>query len=173
MRCFNLTLGEKIKGYRKKAVLTQNDLALKCGLSKNAIYNYENNKRVPTIDVLNRISESLNIPLDILLDANSELIDAPLLNVVIKDGLDVKKINSLVSTDSINLIASIFEIKGYEIKKNIETNEVFIFAKNSNKQVAILENDQFNNQCKYLEYWVDLFINGILEEPKLKNNKKD
>lgn len=166
-----MTLGEKIKEYRKKAGLTQNDLALKSGLSKNAIYNYENNKRFPTIDVLNRISESLNVPLDILLNTNSEMMDAPLLNIVIKDGLDVKQINSLVSTDSINLIASIFEIKGYQIKKDIETNDVLIFSKSTNKQVAILENDQFNSLCKSVEFFVDSFIHRVLQEHKFKNKK--
>lgn len=39
-----MTLGEKIKFYRTKLNLSQEELAHKCKLSRNAIYNYENDK---------------------------------------------------------------------------------------------------------------------------------
>ena len=42
-------VGEKIKKYRTLRNLSQQQLANKCGLSKNAIWNYENNQRTPTI----------------------------------------------------------------------------------------------------------------------------
>ena len=54
-------VGEKIKKYRTLRNLSQQQLANKCGLSKNAIWNYENNQRTPTIESLYKIADSLEI----------------------------------------------------------------------------------------------------------------
>ncbi len=56
-----MNIGFEIKKMRKKLGLTQEELATKCNLSKNAIWNYENNKRNPTTYVLSKIAESLGI----------------------------------------------------------------------------------------------------------------
>ena len=56
-----MILGETIKFYRNKMNLSQEELATKCNLSRNAIYNYENNKRTPTIAILLKIAESLDM----------------------------------------------------------------------------------------------------------------
>jgi len=56
-----MTLGEKIKINRNKLNLSQEELAKKCNLSRNAIYNYENNKRTPTISTLILIAENLDM----------------------------------------------------------------------------------------------------------------
>lgn len=72
-----MTLGEKIKFNRNKLNLSQEDLANKCNLSRNAIYNYENNKRTPTISTLISIAEILDIsPSDLIDD-----IDNPTTNI--------------------------------------------------------------------------------------------
>lgn len=72
-----MTLGEKIKFNRNKLNLSQEDLANKCSLSRNAIYNYENNKRTPTISTLISIAEILDIPPSDLIDD----IDNPTTNI--------------------------------------------------------------------------------------------
>lgn len=72
-----MTLGEKIKFNRNKLNLSQEDLANKCNLSRNAIYNYENNKRTPTISTLISIAEVLDIPPSDLIDD----IDNPTTNI--------------------------------------------------------------------------------------------
>lgn len=65
-----MTLGEKIKFHRKKLNLSQEELSKKCNLSRNAIYNYEKNKRTPTIPILITITKALNISPTDLLDTN-------------------------------------------------------------------------------------------------------
>ncbi|WP_160687652.1 helix-turn-helix transcriptional regulator [Clostridium sp. C2-6-12] len=66
-----MTLGEKIKFYRTKLNLSQEELAHKCELSRNAIYNYENSKRNPTISTLELIAHNLNLYVsDLLEDVN-------------------------------------------------------------------------------------------------------
>lgn len=62
-----MILGKKIRFYRKKLNLSQEELAKKCNLSRNAIYNYENNKRTPTMSILITIAKNLNLsPTDLL-----------------------------------------------------------------------------------------------------------
>ena len=62
-----------IKELRMKNKLTQEELASKCGLSKNAIWNYENNKRSPSIDTLKKIANALDVNVYNLIDANNTL----------------------------------------------------------------------------------------------------
>lgn len=63
-----MTLGEKIKLHRTELNLSQEELAHKCELSRNAIYNYENNKRTPTISTLEVIAHNLNLYVSDLLE---------------------------------------------------------------------------------------------------------
>lgn len=62
-----MDIGKEIKELRKKNGLSQMELAQKCNLSKNAIWNYENNKRVPSILTLKKIGEVLGVDLGYLL----------------------------------------------------------------------------------------------------------
>lgn len=63
-----MNLGENIKKYRKEKGMTQEELAQKCGLSKNGLWNYENNKRQPNIKTLNKIIDALGIKITDLID---------------------------------------------------------------------------------------------------------
>lgn len=69
-----MNIGENLKRIRKNKGLTQEQLAKLSNLSKNAIYNYENNKRIPAIDVLGEIADALDIHVTDLLseDTNSD-----------------------------------------------------------------------------------------------------
>lgn len=62
-----MTLGNNIKKYRKMFKLSQEDLAKKSNLSRNAIYNYENNKRQPSIFTLNKIAAALGVTVNDLI----------------------------------------------------------------------------------------------------------
>lgn len=56
------TYGDAIRSARKKAGLTQKELAEKTGLAEITIRQYENNKREPRNETLQKISIALNIP---------------------------------------------------------------------------------------------------------------
>lgn len=72
-----MNIGSNIKNIRIEKGFTQEELALKCELSKNGIWNYENNKRQPNIDTLEKIANALNVPLSRLLkDSDSVDIDS-------------------------------------------------------------------------------------------------
>ena len=54
-------IGDNIKLYRKKAHLTQAELALKCGLATGTIQQYELGKREPKIEIIDKIASVLGI----------------------------------------------------------------------------------------------------------------
>lgn len=89
-------LGDKLKDLRKKEHLTQLMLAEKCGVSKNAIWNYENNKRVPTVEILEKLATALNVSVAYLLnkddekDNNKNILDDPTVTIALHndDGID-------------------------------------------------------------------------------------
>lgn len=56
-----MNLGERINFFRKKLNLSQEEFGKKCGLSRNAIYNYENNKREPNVKTLKKMAEIFGI----------------------------------------------------------------------------------------------------------------
>lgn len=66
---------ELMKKKRKELGLTQNELAEKCGVSKNTIYNYENGKSEPNKETLNILAEIFNVPvLELMLNEDKEKI---------------------------------------------------------------------------------------------------
>ena len=66
-----MTLGNNIKKYRKMLKLSQEDLAKKSNLYRNSIYNYENNKRQPSIETLNKIATALGVTVNDLIKNNT------------------------------------------------------------------------------------------------------
>ena len=65
-------LGKKLKTIRQRAELTQSALAKKIGADVRQISLYENNKIVPSTQVLVRLSEALGVTLDYLVRDNAE-----------------------------------------------------------------------------------------------------
>ena len=57
----NLSTGEKIKQARKEAGLTQKELGDKLGITYQQIGQYENGKRKPKLETLQRIADALEI----------------------------------------------------------------------------------------------------------------
>jgi transcriptional regulator with XRE-family HTH domain len=61
------SLGQRIRYYRKKAGLSQKDLAAAIGMSSNAICHYEQDNREPNILILMKIAKILDVTGDALL----------------------------------------------------------------------------------------------------------
>lgn len=110
-----MTLGEKIKFNRNKLNLSQEDLANKCNLSRNAIYNYENNKRTPTISTLISIAEILDIPPSDLIDD----IDNPTTNIY-ADKIEMNEAVKYYIDITANADNSISKQHEFDMKKQYE-----------------------------------------------------
>ncbi len=63
------TLGQRIAYYRKRAGLTQEELAEKCSVTPQAVSKWENDVSSPDISLLPTISRLLNVSCDELLGA--------------------------------------------------------------------------------------------------------
>ena len=70
------SIGQRIKYYRKKAGLSQKDLAAEIGMSSNAVCHYERDYREPNILMLAGIAKALKVSGDALLglEPNSDLV---------------------------------------------------------------------------------------------------
>lgn len=81
-----MTIGEKIREARKSAGLTQEQMAEKLMVSRQAITKWEADKGIPDVDNLKVISSLLNVSLDYLLDNGQELNKS-----VIRETIDLSK----------------------------------------------------------------------------------
>jgi len=70
-----LYFGDKLKALRLEKGLTQQKLADKIGLVKGSISAYENNLKIPSVEVLIKLCEFFNVSADYLigLSDNTEL----------------------------------------------------------------------------------------------------
>ncbi|XZM77683.1 helix-turn-helix domain-containing protein [Clostridium perfringens] len=69
-----MNVGDRIKYFRKEEKLSQDELANKSGISRNALSNYELNKRQPNITVLKKIADVLKIEIDdLIIKTNSAI----------------------------------------------------------------------------------------------------
>lgn len=62
-----MSFGNNLKKIRQENDMTQEELAKKINTSRSNIANYENDKNMPSIEVLNKLSEILNCSTDYLL----------------------------------------------------------------------------------------------------------
>ena len=67
-----MSFGDNLKKIRQDCNLTQEELAKKIDTSRSNIANYENNKNMPSIDVLSKLSEVLDCSIDYLLGKSNE-----------------------------------------------------------------------------------------------------
>lgn len=81
-----MTLGEKIKEARKTAGLTQEQLAQKLMISRQAITKWESDKGLPDIQNLKALAELLNVSVDYLLDDGQSAV-----KTVMRESIDLDK----------------------------------------------------------------------------------
>lgn len=61
-----MSIGQKIRQFRKESKLTQEQLAKKSNVSLMTIRRYEKDERSPNIDILKKIAETLNVDISML-----------------------------------------------------------------------------------------------------------
>ncbi|MCI2057390.1 MAG: helix-turn-helix domain-containing protein [Oscillibacter sp.] len=119
-----MNFGEQIKKVRKDRNLTQQDMAEKLGISRQAVSNWENDKNLPDIEMLISMSRVFHLTLDELILGGTEMNN--MTEKLIKDGsenarikmnlLGIKIGGILLVLSFISLIAGILapvNIEGY------------------------------------------------------------
>lgn len=110
-----ILLGKRIKELRNKSKLTQTQLAEQVGVTKSTIVAYENDSRLPSYEVLIKMSKIFRVTTDsLLLNRNSTVIDI--------DGLTDEQIEMI-------------EKWIYYFKENNEIIEIVMNDKNINENM--------------------------------------
>lgn len=144
-----MTFGEKFKSKRKRAGLSQEQIADKIGVSRAAIAKWETDRGMPDIDNLIRISEIFEASTDYFLkDDETECVSSQKKNICIK--------NVIIASLTFCLLAAI-GVMAIQYKINNDAN------KNSSKKAE--QNIGVENKDKTVKYTVpksDIYwIEGI------------
>ena len=75
-----MKFSEKLLTLRKQHGLSQDDLAIKLDISRQAVYKWENEQSKPELDKLKILSDLFNVSIDNLLDDNADISLRPLNN---------------------------------------------------------------------------------------------
>lgn len=100
-----MNLGDNIKEYRKKANLTQEELASKIGVSKSFMSKIEINNKTPSFEVLLKIAKVLNV---LVTDLNPDLKKDSFINGVSIPGLYSPPKETNIISDFINQERTLF-----------------------------------------------------------------
>ena len=84
-------IGDNIKAFRKKAKMTQMELAKKANISRSYLADVERNRYNPSFDTLKSIASALNIPVSSLIgeDSNDKIREEQLPYLTEKDHRDI------------------------------------------------------------------------------------
>lgn len=72
-----MNIGQAIVTIRKAQKMTQKELAMRCGLSQNALVHLEKNRSQPAMATLKKLQASLNVPQSYILLYAIEDCDIP------------------------------------------------------------------------------------------------
>lgn len=81
-----MSFGNKLKDFRKRSGLSQEELAKKLNISRQAITKWESDRGMPNIESLQSIALLFNVSVDSLLDQETELS-----NIVLKETIDLSQ----------------------------------------------------------------------------------
>lgn len=139
-----MTIGEKIKEARKSAGLTQEQIAEKLMVSRQAITKWESDKGIPDVENLKAISTLLNVSIDYLLD-NGQDMDT----FVIREPIDLSK-----------------------GKKNIKTN--IVLEKYPDAEIwSLIAKQKLTRSEKVIDNVLGFVFNGPFGMPDLANEMKN
>lgn len=139
-----MTIGERIKFKRKERGITQQELAEYIDKSLRSVQKYEKGNTTPSIKILTKIAEVLNISLNALLTNEDKT------TTLVEDILNFWVVSAHIHEISPESMDTYFELL-FEVKKpkdNIFTEEelTFILAKiietNINEYIKIFKNNQ-------------------------------
>lgn len=147
-----MMLGEKIKTARKSAGLTQEQLAQKLMVSRQAVTKWESDKGMPDIENLKTISQLLNVSIDYLLDDGSSMDKS-----IIREPIDL----------------SLYSKKGKLRCKQ----DVVVYEKYPDSEIfPLIPNQKCTKAEKIIDYIIGFFTDAPIGIPDLLhsiNNMKD
>lgn len=123
-------IGERIRDGRKRAKMTQAELAQKVGLATITIRQYESGKRIPKIQTLVKLAAALNVPAESLYyePTFDEIFKEERLNIFLSaietNLLDLNPLGQeLVSDIAIELAKKLSKIQAFAFEAESETDQ--------------------------------------------------
>lgn len=110
----NNIIGNNIKLFREKLKLSQSEVASYCGINREVLSYYENGNREVSLLHLGKISDYMNIEMDVFLKEDSQDIQPELALAFRAD--------ELTPGDRANIVYFKSIVKNYLKMKRIETN---------------------------------------------------
>ena len=161
-----MSIGKRIREYRKALSLTQKELAEQSGIAEITIRQYENEKRTPNATKLKSIATALKISPALLMGMDFSSFDSQ---------VDVNKIRQELKEDE--SIKNYFKILGFTLEENVskwhlenETqiiDDVEYILSKDNHSVTISEKEFQNIQTRNRDTVEGIFYKKlILEENK-------
>jgi len=137
-----MDIGLKIKKLREKKNLTQEQLALEIGVSKNTILAYESHNKHPKIEILERLSQLFGVHIsDFFIDESRQVTEAKEPNIEYgKKSRDLGELDRLF--DRTKKLED--RLKAAEEEKLSSGDKVEQLEKIVNDQMALIEKLQFN-----------------------------
>lgn len=153
-----------MKELRTANGLTQKQLADSLNVSQNAVYNWENEKREPSLDMIKKIAKVFDFPLYLLLDDTFELKDVELekLQNAKRIEFDQKRSNNIHKYDaSIEITPEAMErlkedAEAMEILKKYESGEKIL---ESEYKKVIEYHNRMMERSKLLQDWLEWYKN--------------
>ncbi len=171
-----MNFSKKMKELRTANGLTQKQLADSLNVSQNAVYNWENEKREPSLDMIKKIAKVFDFPLYLLLDDTFELKDVELekLQNAKRIEFDQKRSNNIHKYDaSIEITTEAMErlkedAEAMEILKKYESGEKIL---ESEYKKVIEYHNRMMERSKLLQDWLEWYKN-ICEPLNNEGRKK-
>lgn len=188
-----MTFGEKLASLRKQANLTQNDLADKLNVSRQAITKWENGVGLPDIDNLTKIASLFNTTIDELIDykvesvkfendTTTESIDKEnskfknVDNFILNKFIDAEHIERLTREVKLNFWQGVFDFfigaGTLEVADGLKTGLVYpyLITKNGNDYLALVCKDKLMTKKLSKQFIEKSIVIDGYKYTKPKNN---
>lgn len=151
-----MTIGERIKTFRKKVGLTQKQLADKCEVAEITIRQYESGKRQPRIEQLQKVAAALDVQVNDLLPWE-----------------DIPEIKNAVYASELEMLEIFYEDKHFNYSKDDQQKikqEISDCISIGNKIENIQERTEYYD--KLIAKYSHKFLNHLIE-PYTEDNVID
>lgn len=134
-----IKIGDRIKSYRKKLKITQEQMAEKIGLPRSTYAHYENNTREPSSDILIKIAD---------------ILDCKLYDLISVENHGSSKIDSQAY-----FLEKYISTLGYAIEKEMENGYLILKSNDGEFEISEMDIEDLKNSSKsFVEYKVHEII---------------
>lgn len=130
-----MTIGERIRGARKAAGMSQEELGRRLDIGKSSVSEWESGKRALPIDVIEQISEELNVSVPYLMGWNFVSDGAPIVSESLSPAaLDVARRYDTLSESAQKLISAIVLFESADVATKNQVISILVDHANDRLQ---------------------------------------